>query len=281
LQCLLCGGVRHCAIFDDSGIDILRCEECGHVFSSFRADPHYDGFWGDEVPEQAQFYWSQARARMHRDFLRRFLAGRSGKLLDMGCGLGFFVRFVGSQPGWQSYGCEISPAAVQYARDRLGLATVQQSRLEDADLPDGSFDIITIWDVIDHILQPDALLARCHALLKPGGVCFIRTPNVTVQLFRARLKRFVLGARPAVPYLQARNHAHHYSMSTIRRLLNRNGFPKVDFTHLHPIGGTTAGRHPFVRVYKSIYFETARAVGAVTAGSVNLDNLFVVARREI
>jgi hypothetical protein len=91
----------------------------------------------------------------------------------------------------------------------------------------------------------------------------------------------VLGARPAVPYLQARNHAHHYSMSTIRRLLNRNGFPKVDFTHLHPIGGTTAGRHPFVRVYKSIYFETARAVGAVTAGSVNLDNLFVVARREI
>src|SRR5688572_17873358 len=78
LYCLMCGGVHHRVVFTELGIDILRCKSCAHVLSSFRADPHYSGFWGSEVAPGVHHYWSKARARMHRDFFKRFIEGRSG-----------------------------------------------------------------------------------------------------------------------------------------------------------------------------------------------------------
>ena len=179
LQCLMCGGLQHRPIFNEFGIDILRCRACQHVFSSFRADPHYDGFWGEGVAESDLWYWQEARSSMYQDFCERFLMGRSGRLLDMGCGLGFFLHAMAPYATWEAYGCEISPVAVRYARETLGLTNVICSRLEEADVPQSSFDLITMWDVIDHIPRPDPLLRRCHALLREGGICFMRTPNVS------------------------------------------------------------------------------------------------------
>jgi 2-polyprenyl-3-methyl-5-hydroxy-6-metoxy-1,4-benzoquinol methylase len=275
--CLLCGSLRHRVVFREFDVDILRCLECRHVFSSFAADPHYDGFWGDEVVDEDHSYWRQAREAMYQDFLAKFLASRSGRLLDMGCGLGFFVRNVASLANWEAYGCEISPAAVRYAREKLGLDNITCSRLEDVGLSSGSFDIITLWDVIDHILRPDPVLRRCHTLLRDGGMCFLRTPNVSIQLFRARINKLVRGMRPNIDYMQARNHAHQYSMFTIRRLLERNGFTRIEFVHLHPCqdpDGTTLQRGA-----KSAWFQVVRALGVLSGGHLNLDNLFVVAHK--
>ena len=49
MKCLLCGGLQHRPVFEEFGVDILQCRECQHVFSSYAGEPHYDGFWGDEV----------------------------------------------------------------------------------------------------------------------------------------------------------------------------------------------------------------------------------------
>jgi 2-polyprenyl-3-methyl-5-hydroxy-6-metoxy-1,4-benzoquinol methylase len=272
--CLLCGGRTHRAVFNEYGTDILQCGGCRHVFSSFAADPHYDGFWGDEVAEGEQVYWSAARRRMHGDFARRFLVGRSGRLLDMGSGLGFFLRSVTSHADWEGFGCEIAPAAVRYARHTLGLPHVICGRLEEADFPRSSFDIVTMWDVLEHLLRPDPLLRHCHALLREGGLCFIRTPNVSSQLPRARLTRLLLGMRPSRAYLQARHHLHHYSMSSLRRLLERNGFSRVEFLHLHPV--QSAG---LTGVVKNAWFEAVRALAVITGGRWNFDNLFVLAHK--
>jgi len=279
LSCLLCGGLRYYPIFNEFGIDIMRCRRCHHVFSSFPANPHYDGFWGDEVADGDQFYWSKARARMHQDFAERFLAGRSGRLLDMGCGLGFFLTVVSRYPNWEAFGCEISAPAVQYARTRLGLHKVMCTRLEDADFPSGSLDFITMWDVIDHILEPDPLLRRCHALLREGGICFIRTPNLSTQLLRARLKRRLRGMQPTLAYLMPRDHLHIYSAASIRRLLERNGFSCIEFVHLHPIQGMSASG-PLARVVKNVCFEVVRALAIISMGAFNYDTLFVLARKD-
>lgn len=280
MQCLLCGGIRHRPIFSEFGIDILRCCECHHVFSSFAADPHYDGFWGEAVADSDHFYWNKARARMHQDFFKRFLDGRSGRLLDMGCGLGFFLKRIEAYSSWETYGCEISPAAVRYAHKTLGLDNVVCSRLEDINLPQNTFDLITIWDVIEHILRPDPLLRRCHSLLKEGGICFMRTPNISIQLPRARLKKMLRGIQPGLIYLQARDHLHHYSMSSIRKLLMRNGFSRVEFIHLHPIQSISANEGGFLRGVKNVWFEAACALATVSGGRLNFDNLFVVAHKE-
>jgi 2-polyprenyl-3-methyl-5-hydroxy-6-metoxy-1,4-benzoquinol methylase len=276
-HCLMCQGTRHRTVFREFDVDILQCCTCQHVFSSFSADPHFDGFWGEEVADNGQAYWSQARNPMYRDFIKRFLRQRSGRLLDMGCGLGYFVKAVAGVANWEAYGCEISPAALRYARAKLGLENIVCSRLEDAALPQESFDLITMWDVIDHIPHPDPLLRRCHALLRAGGACFIRTPNVHVQLARARIKRLIKGMRPDVSYLQARAHMHHYSMSTIRRLLERNGFTNVEFMHLTPVEGLNATTAQ--KALKFVGFQSVRALAALSRGHLNFDNLFVIGRK--
>ena len=280
IKCLLCGGLRHHPIFDEFGIDILQCRECLHVFSSFEANPHYDGFWGEEVGEGDHFYWSKARNRMHQDFFKEFLVGHSGRLFDVGCGLGFFLKAIEAHANWEAYGCEISSAAVRYAREKLGLANVMCGPPEDADLPESSFDIITMWDVIEHFLHPDPVLRHCNALLREGGICFIRTPNIVIQLPRARLTKLLRGMQPGVAYLQARDHLHHYSMSSIRRLLERNGFSRVEFVHLHPVQRVSPNGGRFVGGIKNAWFEGVRALAIASRGHLNFDNLFVIARKE-
>ena len=280
LQCLLCGALRHRPIFNESGVEILRCRKCQHVFSSFAADPHYDQYWGDDIAAGDHFYWNRARSRMHQDFFERFLAGRSGRLLDMGCGLGFFLKAMAPYADWEAYGCEISPAAVRYARETLGLTRVACCRLEEADLPQSSFDIITMWDVIDHILRPDPLLRTCHALLRDGGMCFIRTPNVSIQVPRARLQKLLWGTKPGAEYLQARDHLHHYSSSSIRKLLERNGFSRVQFVHLHPIQGYSPSKSGVTPGVKNALFGVVRALATASRGYLNFDNLFVLAHKE-
>jgi 2-polyprenyl-3-methyl-5-hydroxy-6-metoxy-1,4-benzoquinol methylase len=274
-QCLLCGGLRHRVVFREFDIDILQCLGCRHVFSSFAGDPHYAEFWGGEVANEVDPYWWKARDRMYQDFLTKFLASRSGRLLDMGCGLGFFVRKVARLGTWEAYGREISPAAVRYSHEKFGLDNITCGRLEDVEFPPGSFDVITFWDVIDHILSPDPVLRRCHALLRDGGICFLRTPNVSGQLLRARINKLMKGMQRNVDYMQAHDHFHQYSMNTIRKLLERNGFTRIEFVHLHPCQDMNG----IVRGTRNLVFQLVRALAVMSGGHLNLDNLFVVAHK--
>lgn len=280
LHCLICDGARHEAIFTELGTDILRCKTCGHVFSSFRPDPHYSGYWGENVEVSENYYWSRARARMHRDFSERFIAGRSGRLLDMGCGLGYFLKAMAPHGDWDAYGREISPAAVRHAREHLGLQRVTCGALENADFPRDYFDLVTMWDVLDHIPQPDPVLSHCHALLKDGGALFIRTPNVATQLLRSRIMQRM---QPDQRHLSATDHPHFYSMRSIRALLNRNGFASVHFTHLHPIGSVaeTGWKAAVVGPLKTMSFHVLRALAVTSGGLLNFDNLFVVAHKRV
>jgi 2-polyprenyl-3-methyl-5-hydroxy-6-metoxy-1,4-benzoquinol methylase len=274
-QCLLCGGLRHRVVFREFDIDILRCLDCRHVFSSFAGDPHYAGFWDGRIADEVDAYWWKDRNRMYQDFFAKFLAPSSGRLLDMGCGLGFFAKSVANLANWEAYGREISPGAVGYAREKLGLDNISCGRLEDAEFPASYFDIITLWDVIDHILCPDPLLRRCHALLREGGICFLRTPNVAGQLLRARINKLVRGMQPNLGYMQAHDHFHVYSMTTIRKLLERNGFTRIEFVHLHPCqNGTT-----LLQGAKNVGFQLVRALASISRERLNFDNLFVVAHK--
>lgn len=280
LRCNMCGCTNTKAIFEEDGIDIVRCLNCDHVYSSFLADSHYDKFWGDEIGVGDHSYWSQARTRMHQDFITTCLTEKAGRLLDMGCGLGFFLKAIQPYSNWETYGREISPAAVRYARDTLGLTNVMCSRLEDTDLPQDSFNLITMWDVIEHIPTPDPVLRHCQLLLKRNGICFIRTPNVHLQLLRARVGRWLWRRDHGHTYLQPRDHAHHYSMRSIRELLERNGFTRIEFLHLHPIHSGFGNWSGVTRVVKNTWFQLVRGLAIATAGRMNLDNLFVIARKD-
>lgn len=276
MTCLICGGDRHRVVFTERGSHILRCRDCAHVFSSCCGDPHYTGFWGAEVRDDEHHYWRKARMRMFEDFLDRYIAGHSGRLLDMGCGLGFFLKRVSAVENWQACGCEISPAAVRYCHEVQRLPAVACSALDEYDAPDASFDVITMWDVIDHLAQPDPVLRNCQRLLREDGILFIRTPNISIQLPRAKMGRVWRGRGGRQSVLQPHDHMHHYSAASIRRLLGRNGFDLAEFAHLHPV---ETGRDRLDKWPKRIWCGAVTALARVTAGHVNLDNLFVVARK--
>jgi SAM-dependent methyltransferase len=275
--CLICGGDRHRVVLHEQGIDILGCRGCGHVFSSFAADPHFAGFWGEQVPADEHDYWDNARRRMHDEFMARFVAGRSGRLLDMGCGLGFFLKRVAASADWSVHGCEVSPVAAKYCREVQRLPDVACEPLADYHGADASFDIVTMWDVLDHLAAPDPVLRRCHGLLKNDGLLFIRTPNIRIQLPRARLNKLLSQNGDAPAGLQPFDHQHHYSASSLRRLLTRNGFHDIEFIHLLPIQ-SRAGRFSS-RWIKGAWFIAVKAIDRLSLGHLNLDNLFVIARK--
>ena len=110
-----------------------------------------------------------------------------GFLLDVGCGLGFFLRTIQrARPSWTIHGYEMSGAAVQWAHDHNRLeGVVRKGRVEDAAIEPGSVDIITMWDVIEHLPKPQPLLVHLRRLLKPGGFLFIQTPNWPLQYVTA------------------------------------------------------------------------------------------------
>src|SRR5439155_6595773 len=110
--------------------------------------------------------------RIHA-FERRY--GRKGRLLDVGCALGDFLMEA-KDAGWDVEGVEISHYAAQRARAR-GLR-VTAGRLEELDLPAASFDVITLYDAIEHLTDPVATLAAVHRLLVPGGLLHLVTPYV-------------------------------------------------------------------------------------------------------
>lgn len=279
-KCLICGGHEHEVVFTEFEVDVLRCPCCGHVSSSFERDDHYTGYFGgDDLGAAEQPFWDEAHRRMYDHFGERFLAGRAGRILDVGCGLGYFVRHAGRWPGWEAHGCEISPQAADFAREWLKLDRVRPGPVEEAGYAAGSFDVVTLWDVIEHLAQPEPLLVHVAALLRDDGFLFLHTPNAPLQLLKARLKRLALGVRPGVHYLEAKDHLHLYAPATMRRLLRRCGFANVRFTHLRPIQSVAGGTGRAGVVAKEAWYLAARALDALTLGAVNVNNsLFVVAR---
>jgi len=114
-------------------------------------------------------------------------AGPPGLLLDMGCGQGRFLE-AAQQRGWQVQGLELCPQVARQTAERLRVQ-VYSGSLFEVSLPAESFDLVTMFDVIEHLEQPPQALRICHRILKPGGVLAIGTPNlrgIGVRLLGAR-----------------------------------------------------------------------------------------------
>src|SRR5690349_22293158 len=101
---------------------------------------------------------------------------RSGRLLDVGCSAGFFLK-VARDRGFDVHGLEIPADTAALARERYDV-DVQVGTLDDAHFEPGSFDVVTMWDVIEHVRDPVGAMSTVARLLKPGGIAALMTPNV-------------------------------------------------------------------------------------------------------
>ncbi len=277
--CIACNSTDKSVVFREFDVPVLRCRACGHVNSDYASDQHYDQYFAHEITRDEVYWWDEAHRGMYREFGAKFLRNKSGNLLDIGAGLGYFVQFALTYPGWDAVGYEISPPAVEYARNALGLKErMFLGAVEESDFPAGYFDLITLWDVIEHIPNPDILLSYVFRLLKPGGSLFLATPNAPIQIAKARVKAGVLGMRQGTQYLDAKDHVNLYTPASLRLVLQRVGFQSVRYTHIRPIQSVSGSRNPALRGVKNAWYRAAKAVGAVSGQAVNLNNsLFATA----
>ena len=137
-------------------------------------------------------------------------------LLDVGCGEGFFL-FNASKAGYGTKGIELSQDAVAYAQKEFGL-DVEARAFEEAQFPEGCFDIVTLWQVLEHVPYPLTILKEVHMVLKPGGMLAVSTPDVggiLARIFRTKWWNI------------SRLHINQFTSKTLKRMLENAGFKNV------------------------------------------------------
>ena len=147
-------------------------------------------------------------------FSVRFLSFvKGGRLLDVGCGNGSFLAFMQGL-GWEVIGIEPDPEAARIAQEHFGV-DVFMGTLEDANLPKGTFDAITMHHVIEHMPDPLSTLRRCFQLLRPRGKLSVVTPSIK-SLGHQLFKKSWLAIDP--------RHLVLFSPSTLRQVVMDVGF---------------------------------------------------------
>lgn len=190
--CDLCGAdapisqTSHVDRFSGDEFDLATCSNCGLVYLPVRpSGKDLDDYY----PEEYEAYYLLDNISTTDNWhLRRALnlqlkfvdeqsntGGRS--LLDVGCATGNFLM-VARENGWNGLGIEPVQKAAQLARDYYGLEVISGT-LESADLPFSSFDVITMWDVLEHLPSPKQAFQKSWELLKPGGNLVFSIPNLT------------------------------------------------------------------------------------------------------
>lgn len=189
-ECLLCNNSGQSKLVEayDSSLShfrLVKCTQCKLIFLSPRPDSNdISLYYPDDylpytkaIEEETSLF---TRLSRRYDQYKRCSAvirevSNKGKILDIGCSTGIFLQGMEAR-GWQTYGVEPSSYASQYARERFGL-DVRTCYLEEAGFQDNFFDVVTLWDVLEHINQPQETLIEIRRILRPGGLIMANIPN--------------------------------------------------------------------------------------------------------
>lgn len=229
--CPFCGEAKSHPFHTEGRFQMVRCALCRFIY----LNPRPTGeallcFYQDYLPREESSV--EAWQRMMEPVFQRAANlidqyKRRGKLLDVGAGFGFFLSEM-KKRGWEVSGVEISQKAIDYARDVLGIH-LQWGPLEKVGFPEGHFDVVSGFYVIEHLPRPIEFLKECFRILKPGGVLLLRYPHTTPI---KNLLRF-FGIQNRLYDLPA--HLSDFSPEMIERCLEKVGFK----TWKHLIGGHT------------------------------------------
>ena len=207
----------------------LACKACHTIFC-------------DPTPSQkelAQYYanhfdygWYERRLLLkkiqawHRwrrlEFLFKKRGIKPGKLLDIGCGHGLFVR-VANRAGWNALGLDFPSNATRWAQSVLGLNIVEDELTAAVDfgkIVEAQFDLITAWHCLEHSPKPVEFLSYCARLLKPGGKLLLAVPNAESHGMKKKREDWVWCQQPFV-------HVAHFNGASLARVAQRAGLNTI------------------------------------------------------
>jgi 2-polyprenyl-3-methyl-5-hydroxy-6-metoxy-1,4-benzoquinol methylase len=259
---------------------IVACRRCDLLYP----DPFPFPIDHDKLYADPDKYFGahneEAKVESYREIVRK-LAAMSGTakpaILDVGSGRGELLRAAKREGCDDVIGLEFAAAMIAYAKESHGVEMIPLTIEEYSKTAGRTFDAIVLGAVLEHVYDPDAMIASARALLRPGGILYIdvpRDPNIlteAVRLFnRARLSRAVINLSPTfAPY-----HVFGFTERSLVRLLKKHAF-KAEIvlvqsgTHV-PHDGRVKDR------VKAIVATQLFRLGNLTGRAANL---FVWARR--
>ena len=224
--CPVCGNTNNQTDLWDMA-HIARCSVCGlgyvkqlptldELAAIYAADywngrKAYTDYVADKIGTQLHFKHRIAS-------LRQFSTG--GSLFEAGCAYGFFLEL--AQAYWTVKGIDFSEAAIAYARDKLHLA-VEQGDFESHPPEPNTYNVITLWDTIEHLYDPALAISKSVDGLQSGGYLALTTADLDALLPRIQKTAW----RMIIPA-----HLHYFSRQSMTYLLEAQGLKVVHFSHV-------------------------------------------------
>jgi 2-polyprenyl-3-methyl-5-hydroxy-6-metoxy-1,4-benzoquinol methylase len=182
---------------------------CSRIPTQEELVKHYEGYSRDN-------YLSPITIKRYYELLDEFEKYRkTGKILDIGCGTGLFLAEA-QKRGWEVHGTEFTDKAIEICKKKN--IRMHQGKLDPAWFPDETFDIITSFEVLEHINNPVEEVRNINKILRTGGLFYFTTPN-----FNAVERFFLKSNYNVIGYPE---HLSYYTKHTVNYLLSGNGFKK-------------------------------------------------------
>lgn len=265
VQCDLCGADDTRPLIDLKSHDkslntvfhLVRCNSCGLAYinpqptqSSLQA---FYSRWFAGVNASVVNRFQQVEKGVYEQMLSviKTTTPNGVKLLDWGCGVGGFLQFATAK-GYDSLGVDYSDNAVRYINESLGLKA--QWRINPS-FSNETFDIVTMLDVLEHVVNPLELLSELHRVLKRGGVIIMRVPNFNFGLLQVSVTKIGIDAAAHSMQLNPPAHLYYFNPHTLSALLQKAGF-----RHVLVISGAdmTFSQSKFRNILRLVYTTSAR-----------------------
>lgn len=227
--CPLCATSEYKPVYKERGhLGVVICKKCGLIYTNPRAIAAEENFFGDE-----KIFFAEARLIFngkkphHRDRNYDYELNEikkiksSGKLLDIGSNIGFFLRKAKAK-GYEVEGVEPSSALAKMSQELFNLQ-VRNGYFEASAFPSHSVDIITMIDVFEHVTNPGELLKSAHKVLKDDGILCIKVPNGNYNMLKLKLAKMT-GKESQYDIFDSCEHVVHYTPSTLKEMLRLHGF---------------------------------------------------------
>lgn len=217
-----------------NGFTLAKCPTCGLIrtdlqdnYASFVKHYYQKGYFTGDRSRMAYANYEDdkpyivANMRKFLTFIREYKP--TGTLLDVGCALGFSTQLA-RQYGFQAYGIDPSDYAVMRAKKLVGKTLIKKGKISDLRDKPKSYDVITMFDVFEHLADPGADLVTLNKMLKDDGIMIIATGD-TGSLF-AR----ILGRRWT--FYNPPQHLYFFNRDNLARLLRDRGFEPIFWTSI-------------------------------------------------
>lgn len=258
--------------------NIVRCKKCGLLYRSPRLSDE------DEISKYKSLYYddeyceilNRSRKDLYLSVLKEIEIYK-GRLLDVGCADGYFLGLA-QERGWEPYGVEISDFYLEKANKNLSEKSVFGFPLKIAKFPSEFFDVVTLLDVLDHLIDPLGELEEIGRIIKKKGMLIVRVRNGAFHMLLNRLFKKNLFGILQVPTVF---HLYGFDSRTIKNLLKKAKFSNIRVENSKLTGGNPYYQTKFLQRYsiniiKRIYSAFSEVISFLSGKNVLISSSLMI-----